>query len=244
MRAHARELVKQAEGADGGVVLDLNVSGELRAIGENDAVADDAIVADVGIGHDQIVAADARGAAAFDGAAMHGAEFTKIVGVAHFQAGALARERQILRIAADDGERMHVIVLAELRRTVHHGVRLKHAAVAELDIVAHHGARADADAGAEFRGGRNDRSGIDGPGIDFVHCALPAGTEAGGISVSRSTILHMSVASAASSPFTVALPCSLQNPSVSRQATTSISRRSWSPGTTGRRKRAPSMETK
>src|SRR5262249_41338591 len=58
----------------------------------------------------------------------------------------------------------------------------------------------------------------------------------------RSIILHISVASAASCPLTSALPASLQKSP--RQESTSISMRSWSPGTTGRRNRAPSTATK
>src|SRR6266513_3166823 len=59
---------------------------------------------------------------------------------------------------------------------------------------------------------------------------------------SRSTILHISVASAANCPFTVALPSSLQKSP--RHESTFISTLNWSPGTTGRRNRAPSTATK
>ena len=102
-------------------------------------IADHAIVADVRVGHDQIVAADARGAAALDRAAMHGAELAKLVRVAHFEPHALARVGQILRIAADDGKRVHMIVAAERGRALDHGVRFENAAVAEFHFVAHDG---------------------------------------------------------------------------------------------------------
>ncbi len=60
----------QAERADHGVIVHMNVAGELRAILENDAVAEDAIVGDVRIGHDEIVAADAGDIAALVRAAV------------------------------------------------------------------------------------------------------------------------------------------------------------------------------
>ena len=163
-------------------------------------IADHAVVADVRVRHDQVVAADASHAAALDRAAMHGAEFAKLVRVAHLKPHALAGVCQVLRIAADNGKRMHMIVPAERGGSRDHGVRFEDAAFAEFDIVADDREGPDSDSAADFRGFGNDC-----PGINVAHRAFSAGTLAGGISVSRSTILHISVASAASSPLTVAL---------------------------------------
>ena len=57
--------------AHGGVILHRDVAGQRGAIGENSVAADDAIVRDVRTRHEQIVAADARDAAALHGAAAH-----------------------------------------------------------------------------------------------------------------------------------------------------------------------------
>ena len=85
-----------------------------------------------------------------------------------------------------------MVLASQARGTVDDGVRFEHAAVAQLDLVAHYGVGPDADALSQPGARGNDR-----PRIDFAHG-------------SRSTILHMSVASAASSPSTVALPSNLQ----------------------------------
>ena len=53
---------------------------------QDHVIADHAIVPDVRVGHDQVVAADARRAAALDRAAMHRAEFAELVRIAHFEA--------------------------------------------------------------------------------------------------------------------------------------------------------------
>ena len=106
--------MQQAERADPGVVLDHDVPGELRSIGEDHVIADHAVVTDVRVGHDQVVAADASRAATLDRAAVHGAELAKLVRLAHFESHALARVGQILRVAADDGERVDMIVAARM----------------------------------------------------------------------------------------------------------------------------------
>ena len=131
------------KGADDGVVLHMNVSGELRAVFENDAVADDAIVRDVRVGHDEIVAADARDVAAFVRAAVGGGKFAEFIGVAHFEPGALAVIGEVLRIAADGGERIKMVVAAKSRRAAHHRVVIDNAAVAEFHFVADNGESAD-----------------------------------------------------------------------------------------------------
>ena len=102
-----------------------------------------AIVADVRVGHDEIVAADARGAAAFHGAAIHGGEFAEFVVIADFERDALAVVCEILRIAADYAERIEVIVASEARGAFDHGVRFDDAAFAEFDFVADDGESVD-----------------------------------------------------------------------------------------------------
>ena len=95
-----------------------------------------------------------------------------------------------------------MIVAAKRGWSLDHGVRIEHAAVAQLDFVAHDGEGPDSNVRCRFapkakrwRGDRSRSSRL-----------LGRFRRRGGISVSRSTILHISVASAASSPFTVACP--------------------------------------
>src|SRR5208282_295481 len=156
MPSDADELVQQTKGADRGVVLDDDVPGKLRSVDQDDAIADDAVVADVRVGHDQAVAADAGHASTLDRAAMHRAEFAKLVCIAHFELDALAGVGQVLRVAADDRKGMEVVVAAERRWTFHDRVRFEDAAIAQLDLVADDGAGPDPHALSQLRGGRND----------------------------------------------------------------------------------------
>src|ERR1700692_4080992 len=105
---------------------------------------------------------------------------------------------------------------------------MQHAAIGELDPIANHRVGADANACAQFRAGCNDGLLVNLRRTHFL--STSAGTAG-----TRSTILHISVASAASCPSTVARPSSLQKSP--RQEITFISTFNWSPGTTGRRKR-------
>ena len=163
-RADAHELVEEAERADPGIVLDDAVPGQLSSICENHVIADQAVVTDVRVSHDQIVAAEASDAAAFDRAAMHGAELAKLVFIAHLEPYPLARVCEILRIAADDRKREEMILAAERGRAAHNRVRLDNTAVAEFDFVSDDGEGSHLHAISEFRGGRNDC-----PRIDSTH---------------------------------------------------------------------------
>jgi hypothetical protein len=154
----ATELMDRAEGADLGVIFDGDMAGESGAVDEDGVIADEAIVGDMGVGHDQVVAADAGNRAAFYGAAIDRGKFAEFIFVADFEGNAFAPVSEVLRVAADDGERIHVIFLAEARGALDHRVVVEATAVAELDFVANDGVGADGYVGAEFRGGRNDRA--------------------------------------------------------------------------------------
>src|SRR6266852_2390208 len=159
----------------------------------------------------------------------------KKIAVTHNQYGALAAKGVVLWIAANRAERIKRIVHAELRRPPHRGVRVQHAAVAQFHVLANHRVRADLHAFAKFCARRHNGLRMDFVLLHFAGSSVLA-TEA------RSTILHISVASAASCPSTVAFPSSLQKSL--RHESTFISTFNWSPGTTGRRNRAPSTATK
>src|SRR6202161_2553585 len=174
---------------------------------------------------EQVVAADHRLAAAFDRATIDRHLLAKRVAVAYYELDVLAVKTQILRIAADRAERMKNVVAPDLRRPRNDRVRVQNAAVAQFDIVANHSVRPDLQARPKLRR-RRDRS---------LHMnmrdAHAFGCSAFGASVfafasagfgSRSTILHISVASAHKLPSTVARPSSLAK-SPPRQFTTLIS---------------------
>src|ERR1700761_7131384 len=150
---------------------------------------------------EQVAIADHRFGAAFDGAAIDADAFAKRVAVANDQLDMLAAETQVLRIATDRAERMKDVVAADFRRTGYNRMRMQDASVAELDAVTDDRVRPDLHARAKLRG-RRDR----GLHVNVRH-AHAFGCSGFGSSVfafgSRSTILHISVASAHRLPSTV-----------------------------------------
>src|ERR1700676_2980004 len=221
--------------ADRREVLHGDVTGERCTVHKQSVVTDLGIVPDVRRRQKEITVANGGFSAAADRAAANGDVLAKDVSVANDEFGFLALKTEILGIAADRTKRMKNIIAANLRRTLHYRVRVQHAAVTDLGILANDRIGADANALVKFRAGRYDGLLVNLGRTHFLDSSrLAAGT--------RSTILHISVASAASCPSTVARPSSLQKSP--RQEITFISTFNWSPGTTGRRKRAPSTATK
>src|SRR4029077_5544854 len=161
--------------------------------------------------------------------------FAEHVAVAGDQLCALAVKFQILRVRSYRAKRVKYILFSEARRSVDHRVLPQNAAFPELHFIPDDRVCAYLDACAEFRAWRDHRM-----PVNRLHRHLGESSTFTGRS--RSIILHITVPSAASWPLTVALPSSLQKSP--RQESTVVSRRSWSPGTTGRRKRAPSTATK
>ena len=201
----AAELVHGAKGSDTRVIIDVDVPGERGSIRENRVTANDAIVGNVRIGHEQIVAADPRDSASLRRAAADRRKLTKVVCISHHKFGSLAVEFQILRIPADRAKRIENIFPPNTRRPANDGVRLEHALLSEFDPVSDHRKRADARPVSDTSACGNDRS-----GIDSVHGLAPTAASAVASLVttgaSRSTNIHLRVASAAISPLTVATP--------------------------------------
>src|SRR5215469_9022796 len=160
---------------------------------------------DMGVGHDQIVIADTRETTTLNCAAVDRAIFTELIKVADFEPDPLTAVGQVLGIAAHDGERMNVMFLSELRRPFHHRMRFEHTAVPELDFLADDGVWPDANVGTQPGRGRNDSPRVN-LSVNLFHRAFSAGAAMGTGSASMSTILHIRVASAASSPLTDARP--------------------------------------
>src|ERR1700722_650730 len=206
-----------------------------RAVHKQRLIANLVVVADVRISEKKVQVANAREAPALLCPAADRDVLTKNIAVAHKQLSPLTAIAIILRITADRRKRIEHIVAAVLRWPADGGVWVKQATLAELHLVGHNRISPHLYSGSQLRAGRHDCLRMNFRPAHF------AGSSAL-VPNSRSTILHMSVASAANCPFTVALPSSLQKSP--RQEITLTSSRNWSPGTTGRRNRAPSTATK
>src|SRR5262249_28873560 len=75
LRPDAGELMHRRQAADIDVVADLAMAAERRRRRENHVVADRAVVTDMAVVHEEAALADAREAAALDGADVHGDAF-------------------------------------------------------------------------------------------------------------------------------------------------------------------------
>ena len=221
MGADLAELVDARVAGQDHPVADLDVAGEDRVVRHHALVADHAVVGHVGIGHEQVVVADAGDAMAADGAAVDGAELAEHVPVADLQARRLALVLLVLRRVADRGELEHLAVPTDRGRPVDHRVRPHPGALADLDAVADDRVGPDLDALCNAGLGGNYRARVD---HDLT---------------SGATII---VADATSLPSTSAIVENFQMPRIARSSV--AFRTSWSPGSTGLRKRAPSMPTK
>src|SRR5580765_3125368 len=183
----------------------------------------------------EVFIADPRNSATLFCAAADGDILAENIAVAYDQLGPLATIGVILRIAADGAKRIEHIIAPVLGRPSNESVRVNNAALAELRFFTDNRVRSNFYSRSKLRARRHN-----GLRMNLL-LAHFAGSSAFAPR-SRSTILHISVASAANCPSTVALPSSLQKSP--RHEITFTSSLSWSPGTTGRRNRAPSTATK
>src|SRR5258706_1566089 len=136
--AHPAELVDGAEGADVGVVVDLDVPGQGGVVGEDDTAPQLAVVADVGVGHVDALPPHAGDAAALGGAAVDGAELAEDVAVADLQPDLLALELQVLRIEADGGVGIDPVLATDASRAIDLGPGPDLRAVTDLDAGPNH----------------------------------------------------------------------------------------------------------
>src|ERR1700678_297954 len=134
------------------VVFDGDVTRQSGAIHENRVVTDEAIVGDVSVRHDEVVAAYPGDAAALHGAAIHGRKFPEVIFVADFERDPFAFVGDVLRLAADDGERVDAIFFAETSRTLHYSVRIEATTFAEFYVVADDRVSANGHTTANFCG--------------------------------------------------------------------------------------------
>ena len=216
--ADAAELMHRRAKSNGGEVFDGHVTRQGRTVHEQIAVPNMTVVTHMGRRQKQIAIANGGLPATFSRAAADRHVLAKGISVAHDKLHVLAPEAEILRITTNRAERVKHIVPPNLRRPLHYGVRVQDATVAKYHGVANYGVRTDLHARAKLRG-RSDRGlQVD---VGHAHSLVSSAFAAGGFG-SRSTILHISVASAQSCPSTVALPSSFAK-SPPRQESTLIS---------------------
>src|SRR5579859_3533194 len=155
------------------------------------------------VGEKEIFVADARDAPTLFRAAADGNVLAKNIVVSHDQFSPLPAIGVILRITADRAKRIEHIIVAVLRRASNESVRVNNAALAKLRFFTDDRVRSNSYSRGKLLARRHDGLRMN---LRLVHFA---GSSAFAPR-SRSTILHISVASAANCPSTVALPSSLQ----------------------------------
>src|SRR4029077_456664 len=204
MAADTTKLMHRRRKSDGGEVFHDHVPGQGRTVHKQIAVSYMTVVAHMRRRQKQVAIANAGLPATFCRAAADRHVLSKRISIAHDKLHVFATKTEILRITANRTERVKHIVAPHLRRSLHHSMRVQNAAVSQLHGVANHGVWTDLHTRAKFRG-RRDR----GLQVDVGHThALDSSAFAAAGFGSRSTILHISVASAQSCPSTVALPSS------------------------------------
>src|SRR5471030_2024301 len=233
VRADLAELVHVGEAAHDDPVADFDVAGQLRVVREDGVAADLAIVRQVDVGRDPVVVAEPRHAGVLHGADVEGAEFADGVAVADFQARRLALPLHVLRRGADGRELEELVVLADGRVAFDDDVRADDGAGADAHVRADDRIRPDFNVVAELRL-RVD----DGGGMYRRHDYFPAGW----LASSALRMVYIKSASTATLPSTLPTALYFQMPRETRRISTFIT--SWSPGSTGRLKRALSMPTK
>ena len=179
------------------------MSRQRRTVYKQRVAANHAIVPDVRIRQKKIVVPQRSFAAAFLRSPADRYVFPENISISGNELRALPAKRIVLRIAADHTERMKHIVLTKLRRPLHDRMRVQHGAVTQFHLFANHRVRADLDAFAKLRACTQDGLRMNLARAHFAGSSALAGG-------SRSTILHISVASTANCPSTVAFPSSLQ----------------------------------
>src|SRR6185503_10655011 len=148
------------------------------------------------------------------------------VPVPYLDPGRLAPVFLVLRRAADRGELENAIAPADARMALDHDVRPDPAALPDFDMVADDRIRTDLHVGPDPGAGMHDCGRVDRHGAGFQACTVLRTEQS--ISASQTT-----------APSTRAVHENFHTPRTPRSRITSSS--SWSPGTTGRLKRALSM---
>src|ERR1700735_3359106 len=164
MPSYSAKLLHRTERPHRGIVLHGHMPRKSATIYKYSVIANPAIVADVRVGHDEVVASNSSDATPLNRAPIYRGKLVKFVGISDFQRYPLALVSQILRIAADNGKGINVVLTSKPRWTLHHCMVVENAAVAQLDFHADHCEGSDFYNTSDPRGGGNV-----GPRINFAH---------------------------------------------------------------------------
>ena len=126
-------------------VPDPYVTPEQRPVRQRHPIPERRIMGNVRAGHQQAPAADPRHRTPFDGTAMHGYMLPEYVVVADLQVCRLPVVVAMLRIPAQDRERVHDIARSQPHRAEHRDVRQQPRAGADLYACADDAKRPDCD---------------------------------------------------------------------------------------------------
>ncbi len=228
VRPQAQELAHHGEAAQDHPVIHMHMTCQLGVVGKNGVAADLAIVRQVHISHEQVVVADARDAATGDRARIEGTELADGIAIADDQLRGLTRVLLVLRGSAQRGVVVDGVVAANRGVAFDHAVRAHRGAFTDLHVRTDDAVRADRDRRMQLRSGFDQGAGMN----QLAHGEPQA--------ILR--MVHIRSASTATSSPTRARALNLKMPAFMRSMVTS--RISWSPGSTGRLKRAPSMPAK
>src|SRR5690606_32853537 len=205
----------------------MNMAGKLNTVGHDGVAAYLTIVGNMHISHNPVVVAHAGNANILGCARADRDIFTNGIAVADFQACRLALVFFVLRNAANGTKPIESIVGAYGGVAINDAMRSHDGAWSDGHMLAYDTVRPYRHIIGYLGTWRYDSGRVN----TFCHCYS-----------SRTRIAHISLASAATWPSTVACAVYLQMERLIRSAVTSSL--SWSPGTTGRRKRAPSTPTR
>ena len=136
-----------------GVVVDVDVSAQQRAVGQHDVVAELAVVGDVRAAHEEVAIAQPRDAVFLLRGAVDGHALADDVVVTDDDAGVRAAVAEVLRFAADHHARENVIPLAN-GHVAHQGdVAFQTCFTTDAGLGANDAERADFDIIVDFGAG-------------------------------------------------------------------------------------------
>ncbi len=222
VRADPAELVDAREAPERREVVHLDVAGERGGVREDRVAPDEAVVGDVHLGHEQVVRPDAGEPPGPGGPPVDGRPLAEDVAVADLDAAGLSAELEVLRHEPDRAEREEAIVLAHARVALDHHVRVEHRPPTQACLVPDDAERPHLHARLEHGARRDPREGVDVGQGQRRHLEQQPG-----------------LGRARRSP----APRRGSGRDRPRRCTSRTSRRSWSPGTTGRRNFASSNPT-
>ena len=208
----------------------MHMASQLRVVRENRVVADLAVVREVHIGHDPVVIAQTRHAYVAGRTDIEGAKLAYGVALANHQLTGFAGVFFVLRNRTQGVELEYAVIPANRGVPLNHAMRAHRRTRTDAHMRANHGVGPNRHRAVEL-GQRINQGG----GMYQAHGHAQAEATTG-------RTAQVSSACTARTPSTEALPLNLKMPAFMR--TISTSRISWSPGSTGRLKRALSIPAK